>query len=220
MSYNPSEPRDEQGRWTSGGATNPPKKPYAATMVQWANHAVAYSRYQASLAIERESSTDGSSPPVEGVAAKQKVQTVAEKKQAWIDAHYREAKEIADKYGVTPEEILGIAALESNWGEHPFASKGNNYFGMHAPVHGQSGTMRIGRKPGNMATFHNFKESAEAFMKQNGSLVSGVKDPEEFARRLQNSGKFGIDPDYGTKVPGYVRSVANTISGLRRFKPH
>jgi len=34
MPYNPNEPRDWHGRWTSGGALQPPVKPYAATMLQ------------------------------------------------------------------------------------------------------------------------------------------------------------------------------------------
>jgi hypothetical protein len=46
-------------------------------------------------------------------------------------------------------------------------------------------------------------------------LIQGKSDPEAFAAALQNSGKFGINPDTGAKVPTYVPKVAATIRGLR-----
>jgi len=154
----------------------------------------------------------------QAAAGNQQLAPVAAKKQAWVDAHYEDAKAVADKYGVTPEEILGIAALESDWGNSRFAKKGN-YFGLHAPVQGQTGSVKIENGPGYAATFNNFRESAEAFMRTKGRLVVGVKDPTEFARILQDKGKFGINIETGKNVPGYVESVAGTIRGLGAYKP-
>jgi hypothetical protein len=45
-------------------------------------------------------------------------------------------------------------------------------------------------------------------------LIQGKRDPEAFATALQNSGKFGINPDTGAKVRTYPRDVARTIRGL------
>ncbi|MGC2523154.1 MAG: hypothetical protein WA417_11045, partial [Stellaceae bacterium] len=55
----------------------------------------------------------------------------------------------------------------------------------------------------------------KSFVAISGSLIRGKSDPVAFATALQNSGKFGIDPDTGAKVPSYVPDVAGTIRGLR-----
>jgi len=65
-----------------------------------------------------------------------------------------------------------------------------------------------------VATFASYADSLKSFMAISGSIVKGKADPREFAAALQNSGRFGIDPDTGTKLPGYVDGVALTIRGL------
>jgi hypothetical protein len=69
-----------------------------------------------------------------------------------------------------------------------------------------------GRK---MATFASFADSLRSFAAISGSIVRGISDPTDFAAALQNSGKFGIDPDTGQKKPDYVPGVSATIRGLR-----
>jgi flagellum-specific peptidoglycan hydrolase FlgJ len=56
---------------------------------------------------------------------------VQAKKVRFIDEHLADPQAGADRLGVPVENILGLSALESGWGEHPFATQGNNYFGIH-----------------------------------------------------------------------------------------
>jgi hypothetical protein len=55
------------------------------------------------------------------------------RKERFVDAHLADAQTGADQLGAPVENILGLSALESGWGEHPFAAQGNNYFGIHYP---------------------------------------------------------------------------------------
>ena len=53
-------------------------------------------------------------------------------------AEKKAADDVADGFlqiwlGIPVENILGLSALESTWGEHRFAAQGNNYFGIHYP---------------------------------------------------------------------------------------
>jgi hypothetical protein len=107
------------------------------------------------------------------------------RKERFVDTHLAEAQRGADELGVPVENILGLSALESTWGQHRFAAQGNNYFGIHYPAPFANGYM----------------------------LAKG--DPKTFAAALQNSGRFGIDPDTGARVPAYVGDVAGTIRGIR-----
>jgi hypothetical protein len=66
-----------------------------------------------------------------------------------------------------------------------------------------------------VAKFASYADSLKSFVAISGSIVQGKSNPEAFADALQNSGKFGINPDTGAKVPTYVGGVAGTIRGLR-----
>jgi flagellum-specific peptidoglycan hydrolase FlgJ len=52
-----------------------------------------------------------------------------------------DAEKGAKELGVPAKNILGLSALESGWGEHPFAAQGNNYFGIHYPAPFATGYM-------------------------------------------------------------------------------
>jgi hypothetical protein len=64
-----------------------------------------------------------------------------------------------------------------------------------------------------VAMFASYGDSAESFARAYGSLVRNISDPSAFAAALQNAGKYGINRD-GTKVPDFVKEVANTVAGL------
>ncbi len=140
---------------------------------------------------------------------------VPAKKERFVDAHLADAQKGADRLGVPVENILGLSALESTWGEYRFAVQGNNYFGIHYPAPFATGYMlaRDGRT--KVATFASYAESLRSFVAISGSLVQGKSDPKAFAAALQNSGRFGIDPETGAKVPSYIGNVARTIRGIR-----
>jgi hypothetical protein len=139
---------------------------------------------------------------------------VQEMKERFVDAHLADTQTAAAQLGVPVENILGLAALESNWGKHRFAAEGNNYFGINYPA-----PYAIGYIPSNdgktkFSRFASYADSIKSFIAISGPVVQGIRNPETFASRLQNSGKFGIY-DNGAKVPTYVSSVAATIRGLR-----
>lgn len=128
-------------------------------------------------------------------------------------ANVAAANNVANQLDVSTADILAIAARESTWGTSNFAVQGNNFFGLHAPQAGQSGTV-TGSQGVVMAAFSGFAASAQAFANNYGGLVQGLANPTAFFSALQNSGKFGITPATGKPVPTYVPSGAATARGI------
>jgi hypothetical protein len=154
--------------------------------------------------------------PGEGVLpAATRTDDTRAKKQRFVDAHLADTRKAAEKLGVPVENILGLAAFESGWGEQRFAAQGNNYFGIHYPAPLASGFMLTADGDAKVATFASYADSLQSFVAISGSIVQDERDPEAFAVAAQNSGKFGIKPKTGTKDPAYVGEVAKTIRGLR-----
>ena len=116
-----------------------------------------------------------------------------------------------------PRSVEALEALFSaaGWGKDSrYAREGNNFFGIHYPAPyatkpmSTSGSARV-------AAFASYEDSLRSFVAVAGRIVQGRSDPAAFAAALQNSGKFGINPVTGAKVPGYVKRVAATIRGIR-----
>jgi hypothetical protein len=138
------------------------------------------------------------------------------KKERFVDTHLGDAQRIADQLGVPVENILGAAAVESGWGGSRFAIDGKNLFGQHYPAPYATGSLPAQDNPRvKVAIFASYADSLRSFEAIVRPFARGVSDPAEFARALQNSGKFGIDPVTGTKKPAYVPGLAATIRGLR-----
>jgi flagellum-specific peptidoglycan hydrolase FlgJ len=131
------------------------------------------------------------------------------KKERFVDAHLADAQKIADQLRVPVENILGLSALESTWGESRFAIQGNNFFGIHYPAPYATGYIPAARSSARVATFASYADSLRSFVATAGSLVRGVSDPTEFAAALWTSGKFGVGN------PADVPDVTRTIRGLR-----
>jgi hypothetical protein len=140
---------------------------------------------------------------------------VQSKKERFVDAHLVDAQKGAERLGLPVENILGLSALESTWGEHRFAIQGNNFFGIHFPAPFATGYMLTKDRRTKVAAFASYADSLRSFVAISGSIVQGKRDPKAFATALQNSGKFGIDPETGAKVPSYVGDVSGTIRGIR-----
>jgi hypothetical protein len=150
---------------------------------------------------------DDASPIVPAAA---RVDETQAKKERFVDAHFADAQTGADQLGVPVENILGLSALESQWGEHPFAAKGNNFFGIHYPAPFATGYLPARDNPRvRVATFASYADSLRSFVARYGSIVQGLADPTDFAAALWNSGKFGVGN------PTYVSDVARTLRGLR-----
>jgi Mannosyl-glycoprotein endo-beta-N-acetylglucosaminidase len=139
---------------------------------------------------------------------------VSAKKDRFVDTHLADTQKAADELGVPVENILAASALETQWGEHRFAAQGNNYFGIHYPAPFANGYL-LSRGGIKVATFASYAESLQSFVKISGSVVKDKTDPTEFAA-LQDSGKFGIEPD-GSKRPTYVHELVSIVRGLRPF---
>jgi len=155
---------------------------------------------------------------IELAAAQGKDPTV-EKKEKFVDRFYQDAQKAANELGVPVENVLGICALESGWGgadpKARFAREGNNFFSQYHPAPYETGWMWNDDKTIKMAKFASISDSVRSFVDQYGHLVKGISDPEKFAAALQNAGKYGIDPDDGSKVEGFVSDVGSTIRHLR-----
>jgi RHS repeat-associated protein len=140
------------------------------------------------------------------------------KKLDWIKAHREDAERVAKELHTTTANILGLSALESGWGQGPFViNGGNNFFGMHYSAKNPP-ALSTGPIPGHkvqMAQYASYADSAESFaLSKGGKLVTNITDASSFAKKLQDAGLYGIDPDTGNKVKSYVGDVAVTISGL------
>jgi hypothetical protein len=102
-----------------------------------------------------------------------------------------------------------LSALESAWGQGPFArDDGNNFFSLHAPPHWVGKTRPAARNPKvRMPVFGSYDDCAKMFEISYGNIVKGITDARTFAAALQDAGKYGINPD-GSKVPTFVHDVA------------
>ncbi len=150
------------------------------------------------------------------IAARRTQGATLAQKQAFVRRHLKAATDVARRLGITPASILALAALESEWGAHRFATQGNNYFGLHHHAPLAIGSMKSG-KDGLMSTFSSFSQAANSFAIENRRIIENITDPTAFATALQESRKFGIDTETGVKVPTYVPELARTIRGIERL---
>jgi hypothetical protein len=159
--------------------------------------------------------SDGGTGSLEAVPEPVKFQGVSPSdRAAFVRSHLADAIEGGKALGVPAENVLGLSALESTWGLGKFAKgKNRNFFSMHYPAPFQSGYV-VSDGGTKVSTFASYGDSMRSFIKVYGALVRGKSDPEAFARALQDSGNFGINPD-GTKVSTFVHGAANTIRGMR-----
>jgi hypothetical protein len=141
------------------------------------------------------------------------------RKRLFVEAHLADAQKAAAELHVPVENILGMSALESEWGKGPFAANGrNNYFGTHYPTPRANGFVPSAKPPHpRISTYDSYAASVGEFVDRYKKYVDGVKDPEAFARILQRVGKFGVDTETGAPRPGYAKSVAATARSLRRM---
>lgn len=189
--FDPDQARDEKGRWATEG--------------------------------DGETSAGGSSaeadqrpPDGSGIvpAAGNAGHTQAEQER-FVEAHLADARKIAEQLHVPVENILALSALESGWGDGPFAQPGNNFFSLHSPARFENGSRPARKNPKvRVATFASYADSARSFADKYGDLVEGKADPREFAAALQDSGNFGVD-EHGSKVPTFVGDFASTARSIR-----
>jgi hypothetical protein len=195
--YDPDQPRAPKGdpnggQWTSGDAGGAEAAPSQGA------HAGG-EREGIELAADREDPTHA-------------------KKRLFIEAHLADAQKAAAELHVPVENILGISALETEWGQYHFAAEGNNYFGLRYPTRRATGFVVSKDFPHpKVATYASYADCLSDFVDKYKKLISGVKDPGEFSRILQEAGKFGVDTVTGKPLPEYTSKAAATIRSLRKM---
>lgn len=134
----------------------------------------------------------------------------------FIQEHLKDCELIANELKVPVENILGVAAKESRYGQGRIATEYNNYFSMHAPAPLQSGKVHpLGSNKVWVATYVSFLACGKSFVIRFGNAVRGKKDPSLFAKALIdahfNSGKS----DNGGHT-GYAEELIDMIGMIKR----
>lgn len=94
----------------------------------------------------------------------------------FVQEHMKICEIIAKELDVPVENILGLAAAESQYGTGRIAREYNNYFSLQAPASFQSG--RVHPKDSNktwVAIFSSFSVCARSFAVKYGDAVRGKK---------------------------------------------
>ncbi|MTJ81219.1 MAG: hypothetical protein F8N37_09400 [Telmatospirillum sp.] len=104
---------------------------------------------------------------------------------AFVFRHRIDSETLARQIHVPTENILGLAAHESQYGAGRFARDGKNYFSLHAPAPLQTDTMTALEDPDVVvATFSSFYQSGQYFLLRYGGFVKDRPDAKEFAAAL------------------------------------
>lgn len=129
----------------------------------------------------------------------------------FVKKYQADAEKLAKQIDVPAENILGLAAHESEYGKGRFAVEGNNFFSLHAPAPMQIGEIAAkGNLRLKVAKFSSFFQCGQSFLARFGSGLRGKKDPKEFSAALVaihfntgNAKTGGRD--------GYAKLVEDTI---------
>jgi len=130
--YDPNEPRDERGRWTSEGGEE--------------------GRQGQS---QRDRAVRSSDRP-QLIPAAAVTPATEDEKEKFTDDHFADAQSLADKLHMPVENILGLSAFESGWGKGPYAADGgNNFLSLHYPAPFATGYRTTPDGKAKVATFES-----------------------------------------------------------------
>lgn len=129
---------------------------------------------------------------------------------SFVVKHKNDCQVIANQLDIPVENILGLAAQESQYGTGRIARELNNYFSMHAPAPFQTGAEAPrGNKSIKVAKFSSFLQSAQSFSARYGYAVKGKKTPLAFAQAL-----VAIGFNTGNAASGGRNGFANYLAGI------
>ena len=126
------------------------------------------------------------------------------------------------KLDVPVENILGLAASESEYGKGRIAGELNNYFSMRAPAPFQTGQESAQGDPRVIvAKFGSFYQGAQSFSRRFGDAVRGKKDPREFAQALMAKGYNTGNAKTGGRdgFVNYLIGIINAVKGRLSCSP-
>jgi hypothetical protein len=133
----------------------------------------------------------------------------------FVSKHKAVCQPIADQLNVPVENILGLAAQESQYGTGRIAREMNNYFSLHAPAPLQIGAEAPqGNARIKVAKFSSFQQCAQSFATRYGSAVRGKQDPMEFALALVQIGFNTGDAATGGRN-GFAKYLADIIKSVK-----
>ncbi len=133
----------------------------------------------------------------------------------FIQKFKADATHIAIDLRVPLENILGLAAEESNYGKGRIATEYNNYFSMHAPAPGQTGAAAAqGSKTVKVATYDSFLACGQSFSSRYGRYVEGKNDPTDFANALVEAGYNPADSKKGGR-DDFVEYLVGIINACK-----
>ena len=126
-----------------------------------------------------------------------------------------DAKMIATRLQVPVENILGLAAQETQYGQGRIATEYNNYFSMHAPAPLQISDAPVkGSATVRVAVYSSFLQSAQSFSARFGPAVQGKSDPIAFALALMHAGYNSGDPKTGGRA-GFAKYLVDIIGAVK-----
>lgn len=134
---------------------------------------------------------------------------------AFVNTYRKDCQQIADQLNVPVENILGLAAQESQYGTGRIARELNNYFSMHAPAPLQIGAEApLGNAKIKVAKFSSFLQCAQSFAARYGSAVKGKKDPLAFSLALVSIGFNTGNASNGGRA-GFAHYLADIIKVVK-----
>ena len=213
--YDPNEPRDERGRWTTGAAAG--STPGGASRpVQSRPTRTTSSRAQA--------------PPRLTPASFETISDrVYPNVTAFRNQHLVDAVKLASfiGHGATTDEVLAVSGAENTWGTKKWAKKWGNFFGIHAKRDGSYFAGQIGLEHTHPQTGPSqpvpkfrttdgfwwsglaFANKMAAAAKQAGLGANAFADPRPFFTVAHPQGQGT------TRLPDYVQYAMNCHELLR-----
>ena len=141
-------------------------------------------------------------------------------KEVFIQKVAEKVRKYAPLYGIgTHSPIIAQAIIESGWGESVLASKYNNYFGLKCGSSWKGGSVNMATreeyKPGvvtnirdNFRTYEDFDAGIRGYFEfintSRYANLKGVKNPEEYVRRLKADG-YATSSKYVDNVMRVIR---------------
>ena len=133
----------------------------------------------------------------------------------FVSKYKNDAALLAKMYDLPTENILGLAAHESQYGGGRIAKDNNNFFSMHAPAPLQIGedTAR-GNSKVKVARYNSFYQCGQSFLLRFGAAVKGVHDPKAFGQALVKA-RFNSRSSANGGRYGYASLVADAIKMVK-----
>lgn len=135
---------------------------------------------------------------------------------SFVKTYEADAAALAKSVAVPTENILGLAAQESQYGGGRIAREYKNFFSMHAPAAYQIGEApALGNAKVHVAIFPSFRTCGESFLSRFGAAIRGAEDPEQFAKALVSAHFNSGDAATGgrTGFASYLVGIIRVVKG-------